>query len=487
MKTALPKPVLGAGVTATKELSQELGVPEPLAELASFGILKTLPEGSPKISIESKKKPSGLTEKRYEQLKEPTKIPEGKINQINENLEKEFRDISSKIIEKTPLEETYSSLKNNPEFKNQSRELFKDVEKLAENIPGKISTEELKKDLANNLKKDKGTGFIPSEYEKHHAKFMKQLIKETPAKDASALDFVIQYRKNNGAYGEIREPGQSSAYNRAKKDALRDYNVAIAETFEKKYPNSEFSNLFTSSNDRWSKIMDAEAIDSYLDKIFDGKINFKEGEKLLEKQGMQDKFKRALGKEGYKNFEQLTKDLMSKEKAHKMMQVAEKQGFPNLAKSGYMYLISPKLGFAKTGLDIGKFAYKKTWEALLDKPQLSLVWDEGVKAFKKGDFAIAEKKFNILDKEISSEAKRVESLKNFNEKKAEQIVPNLGGIAKGAMDNFYEGILNSLKEGKNTFSGVKDPLISSAKPLYDAGLIKTPEDLKKFAQTIKKP
>lgn len=60
-------------------------------------------------------------------------------------------------------------------------------------------------------------------------------------------------------------------------------------------------------------------------------------------------------------------------------------------------------------------------------------------------------------------------------------VPDLGKMASGITDNFYSGVFDSLKQGKDTFSGVKEPLIQKAKPLFDKGLIKSPEDLKKFA------
>lgn len=52
---------------------------------------------------------------------------------------------------------------------------------------------------------------------------------------------------------------------------------------------------------------------------------------------------------------------------------------------------------------------------------------------------------------------------------------------KGITEGFYNGIFNALKEDKSTFAGVKDPLIQRAKPYFDKGLIKTPEDLKIFA------
>lgn len=421
LNTGLPKPVLGAGVTAAKELAQEAGVPEPLAEIASFGILKTLPKGSAEIKIGEDRGPSGLTKRRFEKLEEPVKVSESKITGINEKVENEFRQLSEEIIKKSPIGETYSALKDQPEFKHDIKESFKKVEELAGEITEKLPTSDLKSDLHKKFNREKNTGLLASEYEKNYKKFLNQMIKETPNQEATALDFVKQYRKNNKSYGELKEPGQSKAFNRAKIDALRDYNIAIADTFEKKFPNSEFADLFKSTNEQWTKIMDAEVIDDFLTDLFDGNINFKVGEKLLEKEGMQQPFRRALGEEGYKEFEQLNKDLLSKEQAHNMMKTAKSKGYSELAQTGLAYVINPNLGYAKMGLDISKLTYKKIWEALLDKPQLAVKWEKGLQSFKKGDFASAEKQFDIVSKEVENisqtEMKRQETLKKFNEKK----------------------------------------------------------------------
>lgn len=52
----------------------------------------------------------------------------------------------------------------------------------------------------------------------------------------------------------------------------------------------------------------------------------------------------------------------------------------------------------------------------------------------------------------------------------------------GLSHNLYEGILKSLKAGKDTVAGVRDPLLQAAKPAYEAGQIKSVEDLKKFSE-----
>jgi hypothetical protein len=57
---------------------------------------------------------------------------------------------------------------------------------------------------------------------------------------------------------------------------------------------------------------------------------------------------------------------------------------------------------------------------------------------------------------------------------------NLSGMGKSMTSNLYEGLFKSLQSGKNTFAGVKDKVLTDAKPAYDAGLIKSPEDLADF-------
>lgn len=397
---ALPKPIAGAAVTGAKELMQEAGLPEELSEIGSFAILKQLPKGSSSLSVGKSKKPSGMTNRRYEKLNKPTEVSGKKIAQINESVEKEFRGIASDIIEKTPIKETISDLKSDVGFKAQVKESFGKVQELAESLPDTFSTADVKKRLANRQFKQKGTGLTASEYDKHYNQFINDFIKETPNQTATPGDIVKQYRKNNQAYGETFEPGKSKAYNRAKRDALLEYNRTLAEMIEDTYPNTEFSNLFKSTNDQWAKIMDAEAITGFMDNLFDGKIKFEKGKNLLEKEGMQKPFKRALGEQGYKDFTQLTKDLLSTEQANKMLKVAESKGYSDLAKSALSYVLHPKLAMTKIGLDIAKTSYKNLWQSLLDKPQIAVKWDKGVNAFKKGDFKTAERIFKELDSEI---------------------------------------------------------------------------------------
>jgi hypothetical protein len=131
--------------------------------------------------------------------------------------------------------------------------------------------------------------------------------------------------------------------------------------------------------------------------MFDGKIRFDKGSKFFSKDGVQDSFKRALGDEGFRNFEQLMKDLMSTQEAYSLMKRANDKGFSDFAKTGIAYMLHPNLAKAKAGYDGVKSIYK----ALLDKPKLAITWDQGLKAAKKGNFLEAQNKFNLVNKQVN--------------------------------------------------------------------------------------
>ncbi len=411
-QTALPRPVLGGAVAGAREGLVAAGVPELAADVGSIALIKGMPGGSSSIGIGKEKKPSGMTTRRYESFTEPKKISKGAVEKINEKVESEFRDISDDILAKSPIGETHTGLKNDVTFKQAAREGFERVEALAEQIPTKIPTKDVKKAIIDRMAKNKGTGFTPSEYEKSHKRFIEEFIKDTPDVEILPQDLVRQFRKNNKGFGEINEPGQSYAHNQAKRDALRDYNLAIEDVISEKFPDSEFPKIFKDVNENWSKIMDAETIDKFTNDLFDGKIQFKKGRDFFDKNGVKKPFQRALGEEGFKNFQTLMEDLMSTEKANSMLKVAKSKGFGELAEVGLGYLIHPTLGKAKIGYGIAKGVFKKGVEMLLDKPNLAVTWDRGVKAFKKGDFKMAQKEFQVLEKE----KERLEALGKFNEK-----------------------------------------------------------------------
>jgi hypothetical protein len=59
---------------------------------------------------------------------------------------------------------------------------------------------------------------------------------------------------------------------------------------------------------------------------------------------------------------------------------------------------------------------------------------------------------------------------------------NLQGMGSGIAASMYDGMFKSLQKGSTVFAGIHDNFLVRAKPHFDRGLIKTPEDLAKFAK-----
>ncbi len=407
MNTSLPKPFLGTGVAATAEAGKALGIPEPIADIGSFLILKKPGEGAGKIAIGKKTKPSGLTERRFENINDTKKISSGSMERINDKVERDVRKISDSIIEKTPINETRKALKNDSEFKEKAREAFKDVEKIAHEIRGKMPIDNIQNQLINKVKQREKKGFVDNDYDKRYIKEINNIIDSTNKEHISAKDLVHQYRRNNKSLGEIYEPGKSFAENKGKRDAILEHNRVIAETIENQFPNTEFSKLFKESNKIWAEIMDSESIDLFFHELFEGKINFSKISDLFEKEGMQKPFQRAMGEEGFGKFKVLLGDLMSTEKAYKYMKAAQNSGQNELANTMGAYMVSPALGKAKTISKFAKGGYRAIYDFLLDKPKIAITWDKAINAAKKGDFKAAEKEFaKVAEAEVQFSQKR---------------------------------------------------------------------------------
>lgn len=508
---ALPKPVLGAGVTAAKEAMQQVGVPEPLAELGSFGILKHVPEGAAKLEF-GRKKPSGMPERGFERLTEPTDVPAKKIKQINDKLENDFRQVSDKIIQESPIGETARNLAEDPRFKRDSKELLDQAQIIANNTPGTLPSMQYKQALLKQSQ-NQIKGFALNEYKKNYLKFMKEAVEDVIPENVTFGELVEQYRDNNRSLGEYFEPGSSKALNRAKRDVLLDQNRAIASVIEQ--TNPELSNIFKEGNERWTKIMDAETIDKFISDIFpEGKkVDFKHMKEMFDDPNYQRIFKRSLGEEGAKNFEQALEDMLTAERPYKMLREAQDKGLADMFVTAKAYLVHPYAALAKTGADAARYAYRTLINATLDQPRIGLTFTKAVKNLESGNFAKAAEGFKTVQAEIETPSNRRQTTKeaksprnevvdveaelvnrqpealgqktshvNESRTKPKDDLSSIGGIGSAISDNFYSQVFDSLKKGIDTISGVKDPFLKAAKPSYDAGLIKNTDDLKRFSK-----
>ncbi len=422
--TLVQKGVAGATAAGTAAGLEQLGVPEPIAELGGLALsgvaAKVTPAVSPKIKPVTK--PSGLPARRFEKIKEPRTVPGKKIEQIHSKLEGDFRKISDEIIKDSPISKTKGILQENPAFKAELGEQFKKVESLAEQLPEKIDPNKLKKSLLKKISEKEGIGFAPSEYDKDYKKFMNEFINEIPNKEIPIKDGVKQYRKTNASLSEAYDPSRSKAFNKAKKEALLDSNRVLADVMGEIYPDTEFINLFKDTNKIRSQIYDIESMNKFIDGMFDGEVKFKKGRKFFENANEARPFKRALGEENFPKFEQLMKDLLSSEKPAQMLKVAKQKGFGDLVETAGAFIIHPTIGKAKLAYDVSKRSYQSLVNALIDKPQYMFTLENGLDALKKGNFKSAEKSFNTLEKDVkTAERSRVEALGKFREHQKKNI------------------------------------------------------------------
>jgi len=172
-----------------------------------------------------------MVERQFENIKKPTEVSEKKIGQINQKLEKDFKEISDKIIKESPVGETFENLKNDLTFKQQSRELLDQSQEIANQLVKTVSKNIMKKELTD-IAARKVKGFSLSEYDKSYLKFMKENSKDIIPKNITPGELVEQYRKNNASLSEYFEPGSSKALNRANEMPFLDYNRAIANVME---------------------------------------------------------------------------------------------------------------------------------------------------------------------------------------------------------------------------------------------------------------
>lgn len=487
--TLTQKLVGGAVGSATKETLQSAGVPKPLAEIAGFSVGPLTGAKTPSIEVSTKTKPSGIPQRQFENLKSSREVSANKINQINEKLQSDFKTASDKIISESPVGETAKNLATDPTFKQNARNLLDEAQKTADSLQGSTPSKLLKKEYSN-ISGKQIKGFSLNEYDKNYIKYMNEAIKEKIAKNLTPGQLVEQYRKNNRALSEYFEPGSSKALNRAKRDALLDQNIAISNLIEKTDP--KLAKTFKDGNQLWTKIKDVEAIDEFVNEVFKDGMNYNKLHDFFDKTGYDRVFRKALGEKGYKEFEGLIQDMLQSEVPYKMLKVAKKNGFEDLWQTGTAFVLHPTIGKAKLTFDAGKKSMKFLMNSLLDKPQLTLNWKRGINDLKKGKFTEAEKEFNILKEEILPAEKNITeemvskgkttniTPQNSSQSPAEDI-SSIGKMGNAMMENFYKGIFESLKKGKNTFAGVKDPLIEKAKPYFKRGEIKSWEDLQRLA------
>lgn len=375
------------------ESLEKIGTPESIADTGAL----ILSQGVPTLNIATKTKPSGLAVRQFESIKKPTRISSHNRAKIHEVVENDFKKIAKDLVQESSR--SARTMQKDPAFKNKIKDLFLDVENLSKEIQGTVPAQNLRDTFIKKVNGREKRGITPDAFERFYLQETKKLHKEIPLSgNLTAEQMVQQYRKNNRSLKDLFEPGQSRASNRAKAEAIFDYNKAIEDIIHTKYPDSAFSNIFTFSNKRWSEIKDIEFIEGFFKDLFNGKIKYSKGKDFFTKNRVTEPFRRTLGRENYKRFETLMEDLMSTEQAMSLIRKARSFGFKDIGSLALKYVLHPSL--AKTSV-VAK-SFKAMFHALSDKPQLSVTWESAVKNFKKGNYSKAQEQFRILSQFVKN-------------------------------------------------------------------------------------
>lgn len=387
------KSIAGVVAPTVKAGLDVAGTPEILSETAGYIASGLVP--SPTFSKVAK--PSGFTSRRFETITKKTPVSSAVHDKITTSVEQEFKGISNELMDKSSL--TYRAMQEDPKFKTKISGLFDKVSELSKDVKGTIYTNEIRAKLKDSMNSRPKTGISKDEFERSYLKELRKLHRQIPyGEEISASQLVEQYRKNNKALTELFEPGRSKAFNRAKAESLIDYNKTLSRVIEENYPKTEFSDLFNFTNKRWSEIKDIEAVNGFVNDLFDGKINYAKGNKFFERNRVADPFKRTLGEENFNKFSNLVDDLMTTEQAYSLLKKADSSGYKELAKDGLAFLVHPSLGKLAIGKDLWNLGKQK----LLDKPQVMVKWKSGIENFKQGNYAKAQTKFREVKSDLSS-------------------------------------------------------------------------------------
>jgi hypothetical protein len=394
----LTKGVAGVTAPGVAEGLKAAGVQEDLADVLGF----TASGAAPELSVSKISKPSGLTSRQFEKITKPTSVSPERHKKISESVESDFKKITENLLSKHP---NYQSITSDPLYKEKLSNNLNQVEQLAENIPQNFKRQNLYAFMKRRLNtaRREMKGITPTESEETFNKEFENAIgrvKEGPERfDTKAL--VRQYRKNNLELADYFEPGKSKAYNTGKRDSLLEYNRSIEELFDTVFPNSEFSNYFKEQNRLWREMSDVESIEESLGKVFgEEKIKFNELNKLMDpgRANLRRPFQRMMGKEGFKDFELLLRDMKSIENPYVLLKKSDAAGYKTLARLAGEYLLHPDLAKAGTAWELAKTGLR----ALLDKPQIAVEWKSALDFLKQKKLPEAQASFEKLDKDVKA-------------------------------------------------------------------------------------
>lgn len=405
----LPTALITVASALGGQIAEESGMPPLVQSLFELGAGAAAGAAPLPSKISPKLSESGLPFRRFEKVNKPKKVSEGRAKKILETSEKDFRKLADDILKEHP---TFQEAKSDPLYKEKLAQNFEQVREKAKEIQEPIEKRQLTSFMKRRARtaKREMKGITPSEQEATFNKEYKDLIDKVangPDKFSVATT-VDQYRKNSSELSDYFDPSKSKGVNKGKRDALLEYNRGIQELYETKFPGSEFSRIFKEQNKKWSDASALEDIHESIANIFPGdKINFKEVKNILnpQNQNLRRPYKQIMGTKGFNNFQKLLRDFTRLENPLSLIKKADKAGFKDLAGLATGYILHPQVTKGVAVVKYGKEGIQRAFDTLLDKPQLTVVWDSALRNLQKGNFKEAEKQFKELDSQVKTKEK----------------------------------------------------------------------------------
>lgn len=415
---AAPAIALGGG---TGQVLREVGAPEWAATGADV-LIGLNPYQIAKDVISRRSSSAGMPLRRFRNTKQSRAVSANTKDIITQNVEMDFKETANQILSKS---RNYQELKNNPAFQEELDQAFAKLETLVAEIPETVSTKDIQTQFNKSISEGNYKGYADSEFERAlksnvnrvNKAFQVREIKpkvqlldaqgnpiksapKTVGRDLSVDTVVEQYRKNNRQLKQYFEPGKSGAFNLAKKTVLLEENKAITAALKKKFPKSEFVEVFEQTNRDYERLMQFEYVDDKLGGLFgENKINFTDAKKLLSNTPFQRNLKGLVGEGVQQQFNGLLRDFISIQDPYKLLRVAQNSGLATeLVKYAAPYLFGKEVGITATALKVGGIGVKTLREKMLQNPEIIFNWREGLKNFKAGQYPAAIRSFQEVER-----------------------------------------------------------------------------------------
>ena len=401
------------------QIVRELGGPEKLAKALDISASLT-PAGKGIVKgVKGLRKIPEVTKAGITKLKGITKIP----TKVKEVSQKKFikarqllkKDISEKITKMTDEKLPFSKLvKGDNEIWNKFENAFDMVRKEAQTIE---KTEPAGRKFFQGIEKaiqEAKDVAVPSDATKAYVRELRMFRKNLGAKELDAAQWEKQYREINKGIKNLSKSLDISGSKEGKLDALNEIRKLTAESIERNFKDHpEFVNSFKSLNKAYANYKNNESVTKLFQPAFSERgLRARNFIKIADSKKAKHVLTRAIGKEGYREVLDISKDIEPVSKLFEMMDIEKgnarllRGAFTAYGIKNILGLVSKTLGNKVVALFYGTKGLKlvrKGFNNALLSPAGRRDWKAAVDAIKNQDkkrfLTAAAKLSTIMDKD----------------------------------------------------------------------------------------